>query len=737
MATAPPVFFLRPDETADMNQSRLMGLTVWMPNLARPSRDDPEDVLAYFRMLQDVYGYVTDAVRLPECLQAMWAAAFFLRRFQTVEYKPELIGNSANAQFVVVHDGARGRHSVPQFIKFQVSPGTDDPRLDAMNAVVMREILLRSALGTTATDHILSFSDCYLGVVDKVQMTDPRANPMFHYDIKGQLVDGWLLPVTSATSAADAAKRRIDAISEAEIRLMEDGLTVPGTMGGVAWANMFAPSYATTLLAERPNIRLAPATVFDAIDGTNLNELLYGLDARQDFAPFSDRLRPLFLMMSVLGRYSWVHNDLHTGNVMFDKRKDRMIIIDYGRTLFDPDLLPPDVQDVADRMALKIDLLLKRDILRRMGTTAISAAVYAAAADRTRRFMADASANIQFNIIRPGTGQPVVFNSYLFMYDVATVTLGIIKRATSSRATCVRIKQEMMNHLWNTAIVQFHNGSIIIPNIYAMMRTLRSVYATIPNHMKVLLPGLIWTSAAMTAIYDEATARGENLPYLKAEMFGGDPKDQLIIADIASLSREGYIYAGGFQFMAPMVNRRMFELFTKLRSTIDRFFQTGEIFNTAVVPAPAPGGGLGTSATASAAASATALRFSRARRTTATVTAPKRRGADRLPDPTPMVDTRRPKPTAWTRKALSEYVSPLSALPSVFRIDAETGAVVPVEGAGAGAGVGGGARRRGGGAKGASEAMARCVELLDRIAPMTPKTERLLEELERTRPFTL
>jgi len=119
---------------------------------------------------------------------------------------------------------------------------------------------------------------------------------------------------------------------------------------------------------------------------------------------------------------------------------------------------------------------------------------------------------------------------------------------------------------------------------------------------------------------------------------------------------------------------------------------------------------------------------------------------DEAADVSAMIDSRRAKPTAWARKALSEYVSPLRGLPAVFRLDAD-GKVAPAKRTiGAGAKLAGGAAKKRGGAAakrggdGAApgELMRRVRAMLQALPdPNAKKTARLVAELENTRPFVL
>jgi hypothetical protein len=58
--------------TADLTISPFADLMRWAPDVQNPRNVRPEDIVAYFAMLQDLYESVAESVMLPEGLQAMY-----------------------------------------------------------------------------------------------------------------------------------------------------------------------------------------------------------------------------------------------------------------------------------------------------------------------------------------------------------------------------------------------------------------------------------------------------------------------------------------------------------------------------------------------------------------------------------------------------------------------------------------------------------------------------------------
>jgi len=262
----------------------------------------------------------------------------------------------------------------------------------------------------------------------------------------------------------------------------------------------------------------------------------------------------------------------------------------------------------------------------------------------------------------------------------------------------------------------------------------------------------------------------------------------MLVADIMELSARGIMFVGGFQFLKPCVNARVMTMFPRTQKYIDRFFTEGTLVPLAPGAAAAVPGGAAVSggmlsAMSSRSAAPGSARSARVGPSAARVAAVPRvapsaarvapsasrvapsavrsarpaRGVrvgrrmrpiawaasarperDDATDVSAMIDSRRAKPTAWARKALSEYVSPLRGLPAVFSIGTD-GNVAPAKLAGGAAKKRGGtAAKRGGDGAAPGELMRRVRAMLQALPDTNAKkTARLVAELENTRPFVL
>jgi len=263
----------------------------------------------------------------------------------------------------------------------------------------------------------------------------------------------------------------------------------------------------------------------------------------------------------------------------------------------------------------------------------------------------------------------------------------------------------------------------------------------------------------------------------------------MLVADIMELSARGIMFVGGFQFLKPCVNARVMTMFPRTQKYIHRFFSEGTLVplasGAAVPGGAAVSGGMlsamssrsvapASARTARAAAiprvapsvarvAPSASRSARIAPSASRVAPSSARSArpargvrigrrmrpiawaafarperDEAADVSAMIDSRRAKPTAWARKALSEYVSPLRGLPAVFSIGAD-GNVAPAKLAGGAAKKRGSAGvKRGGDGAAPGELMRRARAMLQALPdPNAKKTARLVAELENTRPFVL
>ena len=806
--------------TADLTISPFADVMRWAPDMLKPRSVGPEEVVAYFSMLQDVFGSVTESVMLPEGLQAMWGAAFFLKRFGGVRYTPEMSSDSGNG----VCGSVQGAGS-DQFIKLQTKATADDLRMDALNALVMSKILADEAKknglpADSLHESIMSYTDAFLGVLEQGPPL-PRGMPQtYYYKIAELVADGRMLPVVGFFPS-DVPRELRAAIAAAEQRAAQSGDAIPGA-GRLAddgrcmkFAGRYAMSYESLLRADAAGGPagaaapvLAPAVAFETINGISLRALMGKLDAVADFSAVGQRLSHMIGHMSLFGNYGWVHNDLHLSNILYNKATDRLVVIDYGRTFLDPATLPKDIRDFADTEMLKIDMLLHGKHLRGVCDEGSGSGISAARADRYSAFMDNAAAKVVVPVITPQmlgafVGVPAGFAKCLFVYDVATVAIGLMARATVPHAPARTVAAEFAAAFATTGIAEIVGSNLksltILDHESFMLMLDSPVAAGIAEHMHVILLGLMWASMVLTAIRDDALARGEVNPPVYTAV--GDLS--MLVADVMELSARGIMFVGGFQFLKPCVNARVMTMFPRTQKYINRFFTEGSLVPlapgaAAAVPGGAAKSGGMLSAMSSRSVAPGSARSARAGPSAARVSAVPRvapssvrvapsasrvapsasrvapssarsarpaRGVrvgrrmrpiawaasarperDDAADVSAMIDSRRATPTAWARKALGEYVSPLRGLPAVFSIGAD-GNVAPAKRTiGAGAKLAGGAAKKRGGAAakrggdGAApgELMRRVRAMLQALPdPNAKKTARLVAELENTRPFVL
>ena len=753
--------------TADLTISPFADVMRWAPDMRNPRSVGPEDVVRFFLMLQDTYGGVARSAMLPEGLQVMWAAAFYLKRFGKVAYTPEMSSESANGVCGFVRPNGPAA-SPAQFVKFQTKTTADDVRMDVVNAVVMAKILEHESVKsgdppTMMHGSILKFSDAFLGVLETFGPPPPRGmQPTYYYNIAQQVAEGRLLQVPDFFQS-DVPRELQAALKAAEQRSAAAAGAVPGSDRFRAGADLtFADerynlSYLQLLRAENPGALLAPAVAFDAIDGVSLRELMQDLSATASFKPIAERLDYLFRVVRVIGQYGWVHNDLHMSNILHDRVADRLVLIDYGRTFLDTATLPADIRDFADREMLKLDMLLNATHLKSVASAAGGSGIQAAQANRYANFVDEAYYATRLPVISPQVvarfrGAPANFGKCLFMYDLATVTLGIMKRATVQHAPAQKVAEEFRQTFSDTGIAEFEGNRMLILDFDSYTSVLESParVAGVPAHMNLIMLGLLWTSMVLTAVRDDALHRGEKNPAVFT-MTATDANQNVLLADFMSLSQIGVMFIGGLQFLRPCVDARVMKMFLRMEGYIQTYFDTGFLVAPvapAVVAVPGGAGGM------FSVARSTAMRsrlFAPSSALRSRFAAPSARAAKKLAgdalDPSVIADKRRATPTAWARKALGEYVSPLAALPPVFRLDADGGvAAAKLAGGGAAAKraaakrASAGAKRAAGGAAPSApgELMRRVRAMLQALPdPNAKKTARLVAELENTRPFVL
>lgn len=755
-----------PVARADFANSPFLGFMRWTPDALNPRDVGPEDVVRFFLMLQDIYGNVAESARLPEGLQAMWAAAFYLKRFGNgkVAYTAEMRALTANGVcgFVRPADGA-GAASPAQFIKFKVRNTADDIRMDAMQAIVMAKILEHELIKNgkppaAMRRSVLQFSDAFLGVLETFGAPPARGTPQtYYYGLAPQIAEGRLLPAPGFFP--EDVPRELQAALEAAEQRSAAG-AAPGAERFRAGADLtfaderYNMSYLQLLRADNPGALLAPAVAFDAIEGIGLRGLMETLSPIASFQAIGERLDYLFAVMRVLGQYGWVHNDLHLNNIFYDRTADRLVLIDYGRTFLDPRSLPGPIADFADREMLKLDLLLDPKALKGVASANGGSGIQAAQAKRYENFIDDTYGATIKPVISPHVvarfrAAPEHFGMCLFMYDVATAALGVMKRATMPGAPARKVAHEFAEAFSKTGIAEFDGNQMLLLDFESFLSVLETpgMIARVPKHMNAILLGLLWASMTLTAIGHDLANRKKTGMGITA-MEEPDIGVKLLAVDFVRLTAIGAMYIGGMQFHRTCINEYVMQMFPRTKGYIQAYFDTGYLVPPPPAPPAAPSAAPRATGGMPSAAPSAAHRRAQMFALSAKLRAPSARkslrpasAAAKAPlDPSLLADERREKPTAWARKALAEYVSPLAALPPVFRLGA-AGEIIPAKSALKSAG---GGRRRSSAKRGGADpealgdAMQRARAILQALPdPNAADTARLVAELEATRPFVL
>lgn len=181
-------------------------------------------------------------------------------------------------------------------------------------------------------------------------------------------------------------------------------------------------------------------SMFLAIDGLPLSSL----PNKDEFykALGDGRLSDLFRAMHALGSvYGMTHNDLHMGNVFYDKAYKSLRLIDYGRMSFHPKAL---VQDGLRRMIVNPDAITQAELSKYATVNSQRLTTYASFMEKEHLYMK----------AKDGHRMGGMFSSY--MYDVGTLSMNIMFQ------TCLYEQQLWSSHVWD--LNKFCPVQMVVPD---------------------------------------------------------------------------------------------------------------------------------------------------------------------------------------------------------------------------------------------------------------------------------
>jgi hypothetical protein len=209
-----------------------------------------------------------------------------------------------------------------------------------------------------------------------------------------------------------------------------------------------------------------------------------------DMPKIYKKLGNLFYSLQIMGRYGFCHNDAHGANVLLDEDSQELVLIDYGRSFFNGDLIGSKLND---------DNIKKRIFYER---------------GKHQDFVADKYRANYNNGICDNVGKKIVYDSYtkyissfyevnyrdcglkdyitnppnfnkenLFMFDIMTITLGVI----SSN----KIEDIKAHYATSGKSLSVSRRESILDTMEMMSARPQDI---VEDSWVILLPGLFWFS---------------------------------------------------------------------------------------------------------------------------------------------------------------------------------------------------------------------------------------------------
>lgn len=214
--------------------------------------------------------------------------------FDTVEYAPRLNTNSCNAQFTFLKC-RRGTTETNLIAKFQMNPESDNISIDNLNGA-----LLNLIVPSRIKVHFMEYFDSCMSYVTKSSPGRFDMNKIVFGH--GELVD------------------------DGEIFSKLDALSKSSQLHPVSF-----------------NV-----AVMDPI-----NVLTCIRSRKFSFQDFMKKLEKVVGALQYMGaNFGFTHNDLHLGNLLYDKKSDEFVLIDYGRMLMSENLMSKEIQEEAKKIIL-------------------------------------------------------------------------------------------------------------------------------------------------------------------------------------------------------------------------------------------------------------------------------------------------------------------------------------------------------------------------------------------------
>ena len=390
---------------------------------------DSQDISKYQRYLKLFCKYNGDDVynSLAKLAPTLWIWVI-LSCYDKVVYQPKLITSSCNASYTFLKCESAG-NAVTETLhaKVQMDPKNSD-------SIIMDDI------------------NGY--IINMIVAENPNLKPYFM-----EYVDSGVSFITKEDSKFDLKS----------IMMASEG---PVT-DDVLLSKM-------TKAVEKSLIR--KMTFNKAVDSpTNLADVI--INQEKPLPTIMKEVSKLLAAIQILGtKYGFAHNDAHPYNILFDGKTGNLVLIDYGRSIFDVSLFDAKSQkDISDRILFEEMKSMDVDVMNQVCDDTMDLNGKKSYADFIKRELAGSPCRT-LDLMTPASQE---ISRVLYMFDIMKISYCILIVLGADPANeqlvspLMKMKQDD----------DFGKGMLVkVPTI----ETLNSMVDNLPEEMLPLVPGLYW-----------------------------------------------------------------------------------------------------------------------------------------------------------------------------------------------------------------------------------------------------
>lgn len=216
----------------------------------------------------------------------IWA---ILSCYSTIRYTEALSGNSGNAKFGLLEASSNDNVTESIFVKFQISEQADDMLVDNINGYIL------NILTQNKSKHFMTYIDSCMTCVRQVEKNK------FTFPLKS------IMSRQNTCNNTSIICQILPPIEDKSLHLVK-------------------ASFHKTIPSD------------DNLEGLIYSMLSAKADDRLIAYVLTEKLGGLFTAIRELGeKYGFCHNDAHLGNILLDSDTSKLVLIDYGRAMFNPD----------------------------------------------------------------------------------------------------------------------------------------------------------------------------------------------------------------------------------------------------------------------------------------------------------------------------------------------------------------------------------------------------------------